>query len=608
VAELTAASTTNLEIVVTDFKVCPPVQVYIFSKTFKNPLTRRPVGDKLCKALRNLINHTTRRYVMKRFTALLLIALVLLSTIAVSCAPASAPLKDPIKIDTGLVSGATVGEKQDIHVYKGIPFAAPPVGYLRWKPPQLAAPWQGVKECTEFGPAPMGYYSVAFKAYAKTISEDCLYLNVWTPAKMTSDRMPVMVWIYGGAFRFGEGSNPGYNGENLARHGVVLVTFNYRVGPLGFLAHPLLSKEDEHNSSGNYGLLDQIAALQWVHKNIAAFGGDPNRVTIFGESAGGTSVMFLMSSPLSEGLFQRAISQSAYESNYFAHLWENMYGNEPKEKMGEQLAKDLGCDTAPDPIACMRAKSAQEVMDKGKPPTAVYEAGYRYEPCVDGWAVPDLPPNVFAAGKQHNVPLIIGSNSDEWALFQLLDALLERKSVTADSYQTSVKNMFGDKAQQVLTMYPANDDKEAKASDEQVWTLFTFTCPAKFYASAMSNVNSKAYFYQFSRVPLGASAYGAVHATDVVYAFGTLLPLLTTPKPETYYDDTDRALSDAMMSYWTGFAATGDPNQEGLAKWPVYDAKTGQYLDLGDTIQVKSGINTEACDLCLNSLKEKRSQ
>lgn len=539
---------------------------------------------------------------MKRFTSLLFIALVLLSTIAVSCAPASVALKDPIKIDTGLISGTTVGEKQDIHVYKGIPFAAPPVGDLRWKPPQPAASWQGVRECTEFGPAPMGYYSAAFKAYAKTISEDCLYLNVWTPAKMTSDRLPVMVWIYGGAFRFGEGSNPQYDGQNLASRGVVLVTFNYRLGPFGFLAHPLLSKESEYNSSGDYGLLDQIAALQWVQKNIAAFGGDPNRVTIFGQSAGATSVLWLMASPLTKGLFQRAISESAYEGIAFSDLRENKYGQEPKEKMGEQLAKDLGCSNAADPIACMRAKSADDVLKAGTPPNDVLAAGYRYEPCVDGWVETDLPLNIFEAGKQQDVPLIIGSMADEWALFQLL------AKPTVDSYKTYVQNIFGDKAQQVLTMYPAGNDKEVAASDKQVLTLFTFTCPAKAYAGAMNNVKSKTYFYQFTRVPPGAKMLGAFHLLDIGYVFGNFIPFLSPLKADTYYNATDTALSNAMMSYWTHFAAAGDPNQEGLTQWPAYDAAAGQYLELGDTIQVKSGLYNETCDLFMNTIKAIRGQ
>ncbi len=540
---------------------------------------------------------------MTKFTCFLLTALVLLATIAVSCAPpASDIIADPIKINTGLVSGITVGEKQDVRVYKGIPFAAPPVGNLRWKPPQPAAPWQGVKQCTEFGPDPYGYVTPIFRSYARETSEDCLYLNVWTPAKKRSDRLPVMVWIYGGGFRFGSGATPLYDGENLARRGVVVVTFNYRVGPFGFLAHPLLSKESEHNSSGNYGLLDQIVALQWVQKNIAAFGGDPTRVTIFGESAGAISVICLMVSPLSKGLFQRAISQSFADLGFFTHIREGRYGNEPKEKMGERLAEALGCNDAPDPIAAMRAKSADEIMAKGKPPADYISPGYRYGPVVDGWVLVDHPLNLFEAGKQHQVPVMLGSNADEWALFQLV-----MPSTTADSYKEYVNKAFGDQAQPVLAMYPAANNDEAKASGEQVLTLYAFTCPAKAYASAMKNVKSKVYFYQFSRVPPG-SRIGAFHALEIGYAFGNLIPILPTPDPEAYFDDTDKALSEAMMGYWTSFAATGNPNQEGLPKWPAYDASVDQYLDLGDKVEVKSGLHTEACVLFQKIAKEKRSQ
>ncbi len=541
---------------------------------------------------------------MKRFTSFLVVALVLLSTIAasVSCAPASIPLKDPIKIDTGLISGAVVGENQDIHIYKGIPFAAPPVGDLRWKPPQPAAAWQGVKDCTKFGSAPMGYYSKTFTS-AQPLSEDCLYLNVWTPAKTASDKLPVMVWIYGGAFRFGEGSNPGYDGTNLAQNGVVLVTFNYRLGPLGFLAHPLLDKEDPHNSSGNYGLQDQIAALQWVQRNIAAFGGDPSRVMLFGQSAGATSVLWLMSSPLTTGLFQRAIAESPYEGLLFADAKESKYGNEPKENMGEQIVKALGCDTAADPIACLRAKSAQEVMDAGKPPTDILAAGYRYDPCVDGWVITDLPLNIFEAGKQQPVPLLIGSTADEWALFQLL------AKPTVESYTTYVNNTFGDKAQQVLTTYPpGNSDKELLKSDKQVLTAITFTCPARTYASAMSRVNQPAYLYQFTRVPPGAKPFGAFHSMEIQYVFGTFIPLYPPLKPEVYYNDTDKAVSQTVISYWTNFAAKGDPNAEGLTSWPAYSASTGQYLELGDTAQVKTITDSQSCDFFMNTIKTNRGQ
>jgi len=537
---------------------------------------------------------------MKRFTSLLLIALVLLSTIAVSCAPPKpVAIEDQIKIDTGLIAGTTIG---DIHVYKGIPFAAPPVGDLRWKPPQPAASWDGVKECTEFGPAPMGYYSSSFPAYAAPPSEDCLYLNVWTPAKTTGDKLPVMVWIYGGYLRFGEGSDPKYNGEILARHGVVVVNFNYRVGPLGFLAHPLLSKESEHNSSSNYGLLDQIAALQWVQKNIAAFGGDPSRVTIFGESAGATSVLSLMVSPLTKGLFQRAISESPYMGTPWAPIREDKWGQPVQEKMGEQLAKDLGCDTASDPIACMRAKSAQEVIDAGKPPAKIGAPGYNYALCVDGWVIPDLPYNLFQTGNQQNVPLLIGTTSDEWALFQMLS------KPSVEDYTKYVNQTFGDKAQQVLTMYPAADDTQAKASANRVITLYTWTCPSKVFAGAMANVKSLAYLYYFTRVPPGGKAFGARHGIEINYVFGNFVPFMSPLKAEQYFDDTDRALSEAIIGYWVTFAANGDPNKAGLTQWPAYDASTGQYVEFGDTIQVKSGLANENCELFLNTLNENLSK
>ncbi len=539
-----------------------------------------------------------RRYVMKRFASFLLITLVLSSTIAVSCAPAAVPLTDPIKIDTGLISGTTAG---NIHVYKGVPFAAPPVGDLRWKPPQPAASWQGVRACTEFGPAPMGYYSASFPVYSKPPSEDCLYLNVWTPAETNGDKLPVMVWIYGGAFWFGEGSNPGYDGVNLANHGVILVTFNYRVGPLGFLAHPLLSQESEHNSSSNYGLLDQIAALQWVQRNISAFGGDPNRVTIFGQSAGATSVICLMASPLAKGLFQRAISESMAEIGW-SDIRENKYGTQPIEKMGEQLAKDLGCDTASDPIACMRAKDAQEVMDKGQAAADLFgPSTYRYGPCIDGWVIPDLPLNIFEAGKQNNVPLLIGSMADEGNLFSAV------ANAHVDTYKDLVSGLCGDKASEVLAMFPADDDAKAKKSANLVVALMTFTCPAKAYAAANSKINPNTYFYQFTRVPPG-SKMGAFHALDINYVFANFRPIMSALKADQYFADVDRALAETIMGYWTTFAANGDPNESGLTQWPAYGASTGQYIDFGDTVQVKSGLYDEACDLFMGIIKGKRGQ
>jgi len=497
-----------------------------------------------------------------------LILPILLILAITSCtspvSPSLTTLEDPIQIDSGLVSGITTDE---IHIYKGIPFAAPPKGDLRWKPPQQVIPWQGIRQCTKFGPDPY-QYKTTLASPSEAIDEDCLYLNVWTPAKKRSDQLPVMVWLYGGDFRFGAGSVALYDGTTLAHHGVIVVTFNYREGPIGFLAHPLLSKESEHNSSGNYGILDQIAALKWVQKNIAAFGGDPNCVTIFGESAGAISVACLMVSPLAKGLFHRAISQSLAEFGLFAHIRDNRRGISPAENMGIRLAKDLGCNSVFDPLAEMRAKSADEVMIAGKPPRSYLQSGYRYGPIVDGWVLTDLPLNLFKAGKQQDIPYLLGSNADEWSLFQFsLPANLE-------SYQSYINRPF-----------------------EQVLTLYAFTCPAKAYATAMGKVPSKAYFYQFSRVPPGATKLGAFHALEIGYVFGNLIPILPTPDTEAYFNNDDRLLSEIMMNYWTQFAATGNPNKNGLTLWTPYGVNGDQYLELGDTIQVKSHLSTEACTL-----------
>ncbi|MCX6005297.1 MAG: carboxylesterase family protein [Chloroflexi bacterium] len=540
---------------------------------------------------------------MSRVAYVLIALLILLTSVVVSCAPPAAPVsdvyKDPIKTNAGLVSGATAGAKQDIHVYKGIPFAAPPVGNLRWKPPQPVTPWEGVKECTEFGAAPNGWSALG---KPPKVSEDCLYLNVWTPVTKVGEKLPVVVWIYGGGFRFGYGTTPLYDGTNLAGKGVVVVTFNYRTGAFGFLSHPLLSKESEHGVSGNYGILDQIAALQWVQNNISAFGGDPNNVTVFGQSAGAISIVTLMASPLAKGLFQRAISHSYADLDFFMDLKAAKYGNGTAEAQGERLAKELGCDTAADPLACLRAKPADEIMTKAAPPGDYWSPGYKYGPVVDGWVLTDHPFNLFLAGKQMNVPLLIGTTADEYSLFQI--------SIIPDvsTYQALMNTLFGDKAKQILAANPAKDDASAKTAQKNVMTLYSFYCPAKEIANSMSNVKSPVYLYQFTRVPHGAKRWGAYHALDIGYVFGNLIPILPTPEPELYFDDTDRALSETMMGYWTSFAATGNPNHQGALEWPAYSAKTNQYMALGNNVEVKPCIDNDITAIFLNTAKEKRSK
>jgi len=539
---------------------------------------------------------------MARLANTLIAIVILLTTVMVSCAPA-APVaevyKDPIKTNAGLISGDTRGANDDIHVYKGVPFAAPPVGDLRWKSPQPVTPWEGVKECTEFGAAPNCWAALG---KPPKVSEDCLYLNVWTPATKVGEKLPVVVWFYGGGFRFGYATTPLYDGTRLAGKGVVVVTFNYRTGVFGFLAHPLLSKESEHGVSGNYGILDQIAALQWVKNNIAAFGGDPYNVTVFGQSAGSISIVTLMASPLAKGLFQKAISHSYADLDFYMDLKTAKYGNGSAEAQGEQLAKDLGCDTAADPLACLRAKPADEIMTKATPPGDYWSPGYKYGPVVDGWLLTDHPFNLFLAGKQMNIPLVIGTTTDEYSLFQI--SIIPEVS----TYQAFMKSLFGDKAAQILTAYPAADDNAAKTAQKNVMTLYSFYCPAKEIANSMSLIKSPVYLFEFTRVPPGAKRWGAYHALDIGYVFGNLVPILPTPEPSLYFDDADNALSETMMGYWTSFAAKGNPNHQGATEWPAYTAQTSQYLTLGNTLEVRTCLDNDVTSLMFQTAKDKRSK
>jgi para-nitrobenzyl esterase len=519
-----------------------------------------------------------------------------------------------VQIDTGSIKGF---EKDGIRTYLGIPYAAPPVGDLRWRPPQPAASWEGVRECKEYGPAcpqvrlPRKMGGVGLEK----MSEDCLYLNVWSPAKDPSDLLPVMVWIHGGAFQLGAGSLPHYDGQHLAGKGAVIVTINYRLGPLGFLSHPLLSQESPQGSSGNYGLLDQIEALKWVQRNISAFGGDPGRVTIFGESAGAISVLEQMVSPLSEGLFQGAIS----ESGLFLDQGLLMYASRPlqqAEQIGEEYASELGCADAPDVLAALRAKSPEE-LHKIKDiiqPGGLFETQPRFVPVVDGWVLPDEPATLWSQGKQHDVPLLVGSNQSEGNLFAAHNRKI--KEMTVQEYQDDIRQYFGAYGDQVLALFPVSQASDIKPTMSEVFTLFDFTAPSRFAATEIHTMNSKAYLYRFSRVRPG-DKLGACHGAELAYVFGTFkdfpdkpltiedLPSLIVHEAaieleyvsESHPDSTDYALSDAMMQYWVNFATSGDPNGEGLAEWPAYDPEANLMIDLGDEITAKPVGQDEACEV-----------
>jgi len=501
--------------------------------------------------------------------------------VAVLLAPGLAA--DPVRVGSGRVSGVASG---DVRVYKGIPFAAAPVGKLRWRPPQPVVTWEGIRRCTAFAPSCPQPRQIVGRDVGER-SEDCLYLNVWTPAEAADGRLPVMVWIHGGGHTTGSGSLSYYDGESLARQGVVVVTINYRLGPLGYLAHPLLSKESGRGVSGNYGMLDQIAALRWVQRNIAAFGGDPGRVTIFGESAGAVSVCRLMISPLAKGLFHRAIAQSGGAHGRNRHLRQTWYGMEPMEKVGERLATALGCDQADDPLAALRAASAEQLLEASRPSQGLFGKGIKFGPVIDGWAIPDDPTDLWAAGKQHSVPFMAGSNADEGSVF--LKQLPIRHIL---GYKLTVRMMFREHADRVLALFPAQTDQDVRPAMNRMVTMSAFAAPMRSLARSMAKVDAPGYLYHFTRVAPGTAVkpYGAFHGLEIGYVFGTLKPALG-PTPR------DWELSKAMSACWARFAKTGDPNGEGIPAWPVYQAATDQHLEFGDAVEVKAGLHKSACDL-----------
>ncbi len=421
---------------------------------------------------------------------------------------------DVIQIDSGPISGKV---ENGVRIFLGIPYAAPPVGELRWKPPQEIASWTQVRNSTDFSPScPQPKQQDTGK-----FSEDCLYLNVWTTAENQDKRLPVMVWIHGGAFNFGSASQPEYNGKNLAKKGVVVVTINYRLGPLGFLVHPLLSKESAHNTSGNYGLLDQIAALKWVQKNIAAFGGNPDRVTIFGQSAGSRSVSLLMISPLSAGLFHRAIAESGGPIIGSEYLNPAFNGNMANvSKMGQKLTAKLGCDKAEDVLAAMRAKSAQEIVAAADCKTSVFDdEGLFFAPVFDGWVLPKDPLAAYSGGQQHDVPIIVGSTLNEGNLY-----LADETDLSVEKYKSFLKARFADNFGKAFEMFPAYKAKDVARAIDNFLTVAANAQPARLVAQSMERKKSKAYLYQFTRLPDTAMArkLGVHHGVELAYVFGNM--------------------------------------------------------------------------------------
>jgi para-nitrobenzyl esterase len=509
--------------------------------------------------------------------------------------PAAARTPTPeLCIDSGTLRGLVVGDKKDVHVYKGIPYAAPPVGELRWKPPQPVHPWSGVRDCFEFGAAcpqkiPALLAAIPEMAIHAPFSEDCLFLNVWTLAGRKSEKLPVLYWIHGGGFVLGAASQPLYDGEELARLGCVVVSINYRLGLFGFLAYPALSGESSDKVSGNYGLLDQIEGLRWVQRNIAAFGGDPQRVTIFGESAGGMSVLDLTVSPPAKGLFHGAIAQSAVVMN-LAPLREGRPGQETAEEIGQRMITGCGLGASADTkqLRQLDAKALVEASPSGPNPGApvrLKPLSAMVGPNVDGRVIPDNPDLLFANGREHAVPMIVGNTKDEMSLL-LLGA---RMPADEAAYLKTLKDNFGDQAEALAKAYPVQDAKQIRATVIQLTSDLSFVVESRCIARTHSATGQKTFRYQFS---LGnkfgfLGDLGAHHGAELPYLF---------QRPKERGEPALR-ISRTLGRYWINFAATGDPNGPGLPDWPAYRADTQAMVDFAENVQVLKGYRNEQLDV-----------
>ncbi|HEX3880100.1 MAG TPA: carboxylesterase family protein [Bryobacteraceae bacterium] len=493
------------------------------------------------------------------------------------CVPLSGALPDAVRIDAGLVSGVT-DQATGLRVFKGIPYAAAPVGDLRWRAPKPAAAWTGTRTANDFSAActqtPYPALSPFRDPNSERVSEDCLYLNVWTAAQSAADKRPVMVWIHGGALTRGSGATHYYDGTRFAEHGVVVVTINYRLGVFGFLAHPELTKESGRNASGNYGFLDQIAALEWVQKNIAAFGGDPGKVTIAGESAGSWSVHALVCSPLAKGLFRGAIGESGAD-----------FAGEPElaeaEKAGVRFAQSVGATT----LAELRAKPADELLRRQRDTS----------PTVDGWFLPVQPYEIFAAGKQNDVATLIGSNADEGTAFA-------PAAIKMESYRQTAAARYAKRADEFLRIYPASTDAEARAASAAAIRDQVFGWEMRTWARLQTRTGKAPVFlYYFSQTPpppLGR-ILGAYHASEIQYVFGTLVKTAS---------EADRKLSEAMGAYWTNFITTGDPNGKNLLKWPAYSEKADLAMELGPQVAPMAVPHKAALDFVDAGMAEQRKK
>ena len=480
---------------------------------------------------------------------------------------ASAAVAQQVLTESGTISGTRVN---GLNVYKGIPFAAPPVGDLRWRPPVHVAPWTGERKADAFAPACMQVGVSMPGETAPAVSEDCLYLNIWTPAEAQHERLPVFVWIYGGGYINGSASMPLYWGDRLAHKGVIVVTIAYRLGPLGFLALPELTRESPHHSSGNYGLLDQIAALEWIQKNIAAFGGDPKCVTIAGQSSGSISVSILMASPLAKGLFQRAIGESGGLFEPVALAPKFLLAN--AERDGDKYAVSLGAPSLKE----LRHLPAAQLTGN---------AGGIVHPVIGPYVLPLSPYEAFTLGQQNDAPLLIGSNADE------ARAMVDVTHETAATFDRDLEHSVGQLPPALVAAYPHATDEEARQAQLGLERDLRFGWDMWAWARLQAGTGqSPVFYYSFRQqppFPAGSvyAGWGASHFAELWYVFDHL------DQSPWNWTAADRKLAEEMSSYWVNFARSGDPNGPGLLPWPTFTNTESKVQYLGDPITVGGVAN-----------------
>ena len=493
---------------------------------------------------------------------------------------------DQVTVESGMLADTTNAD-HTVRMFKGVPFAAPPVGDLRWKAPQPPLKWNGVRPADKFGAACLQtdvYGDIYFRDSSP--SEDCLTLNVWIPAKPASSKLPVLVWYYGGGFVAGSSSERRYDGEDLAKKGIIVVSPNYRLGVFGFFSYPALTKESGHHSSGNYTFLDQVAALQWVVKNIAAFGGDPHNITIAGESAGSFSISALMASPLSRNLFQKAIGESGA---FFPHSGAKglpLRPLEETEQFGVKFAESLDAKS----LAQLRAIPGDKLLQAA----AKFHNAFDFTPNIDGYFLPTDVETIFRRGAQSHVPLLAGWNADEGKI-AVLNA---PQKPTAKSFAEEAKKRFGDQAKEFLKLYPAATDEEALLSAEQLsGDDFIAFSTWKWLNMQLDTGKGTVYAYRFDQVPavkpgamagkVPASEMGARHAGEIEYVFQTLKSV------DVPWTADDFKVSDTMSTYWVNFVKSGNPNGADLPQWPPYRKNNGyQTMHLsGEKTQAATEIH-----------------